>query len=50
MDVVDEIAKVKVHSLPNGMKDVPVNPVVIESVSLMEEEAEVEEGKTGEEE
>ncbi len=50
MDVVDKIANVKVHSLPNGMQNVPVKPVVMESVSLIEEKAEVEEEKTEKEE
>ncbi|MFO7888909.1 MAG: peptidylprolyl isomerase [bacterium] len=42
MDVVDKIANVKVHSLPNGMQNVPVEPVVIESVSLIEEKEDKE--------
>lgn len=40
MDVVDNIAKVKVHTLANGMKNVPVEAVIIESVSMVENEAE----------
>ncbi len=36
MVVVDKIANVKVHTLANGMQNVPVEPVVIESVSLIE--------------
>ncbi len=36
MDVVDEIAKTKTAT-KNGMADVPVTPVVIKSVTLMEE-------------
>lgn len=43
MDVVDKIADVKVHTLANGMKNVPVEPVVIESVCMVEEEAEEKE-------
>ena len=50
MDVVDKIAKVKVHSLPNGMQNVPVKPVVMESISLIEEKADAEEEKTDNEE
>jgi len=42
MDVVDKIANVKVHSLPNGMQNVPVEPVMIESVSVVEEKEDKE--------
>jgi len=42
MDVVDKIANVKVHSLSNGMQNVPVEPVVIESVNVIEEKEEKE--------
>jgi hypothetical protein len=34
MDVVDRIAGVKTHSV-NGMDDVPVEPVVIRSVTAV---------------
>ena len=36
MDVVDAIAKVKTKRLPNGMADVPVEPVIMESVTVIE--------------
>ena len=36
MDVVDAIAKVKTKRLPNGMADVPVEPVIMESVTVVE--------------
>jgi len=39
MDVVDKIAGVKTHSV-RGMRDVPVKPVVIESVRLKGEDGE----------
>ena len=40
MNVVDKIAKVKTKTLPNGMADVPVTPVVILSAKVMGEEKE----------
>ncbi len=43
MDVVDNIAQVKVHTLSNGMQNVPVEPVVIQSVMLIEEKEEKKE-------
>ncbi len=40
MDVVDKIANVKTYSLPNGMKDVPVESVIIISASVIAQQPE----------
>jgi peptidyl-prolyl cis-trans isomerase A (cyclophilin A)/peptidyl-prolyl cis-trans isomerase B (cyclophilin B) len=37
MDVVDKIKNVKTHALPSGYRDVPVEPVIIESVQQIDE-------------
>lgn len=37
MAVVDKIAAVKTGSRPNGMQDVPVKPVTIESIRLLDD-------------
>lgn len=36
MDVVDEIAASETHTLPNGMSDVPVTPIVIKEITVQE--------------
>jgi len=38
MNVVDKIANVKTHTLSNGMGDVPVKPVTILSVKIVDED------------
>ncbi|MBI3911673.1 MAG: peptidyl-prolyl cis-trans isomerase [Armatimonadetes bacterium] len=35
MDVVDRIARVETHTTADGMEDVPVNPVVIQSARVL---------------
>lgn len=40
MEVVDKIKGVKTTSLPNGMRDVPVEPVVIEKVVRIDDKGE----------
>jgi cyclophilin family peptidyl-prolyl cis-trans isomerase len=37
LDVVDKIKNVKTQALPSGYRDVPVEPVVIESIERIEE-------------
>lgn len=36
MEVVDEIAGVQTEARPNGMRDVPVDPIVIKSIRVVE--------------
>jgi cyclophilin family peptidyl-prolyl cis-trans isomerase len=37
MDVIDTIKAVKTHALPSGYRDVPVDPVIINSVTRIDE-------------